>query len=217
MTWWPTSRNYHFPSVSLSSEPLDPDHRRWIVVNGLWPLAKKKSDDSLATARALAAAGFPSPAFVWAVRSAEIFMREAVLFPYFYEQTDDVPLAFRKAQQVFGNGSKWTKALAYVRDQFGLDLSDALTDDGRDAFAVWQTEGVMGRHSMAHGFAEATPEDAERAIAFVDRFIEYFSQRLVIADRGPLRGVLRSAFEEAKRLYDEEVAAEASAYEVDNG
>jgi HEPN domain-containing protein len=200
----------------MNETPLDPDQRRWLVVNVFWPQAKAKTDESLETARTLSAAGFHTPAFVWAVRSAEIFMRECLLFLHLYEEMGDIRRAFRRTQQIFGKGSDWNRALRFVQEEFDLDYSDALTSDDRDAFAVWQNEGVMGRHNMVHGLAEATPDMAAGVISFVGRFVEYFAQRLVVADRGPLRGVLRALLEEARRLYEEESSREDGSDQEDH-
>jgi hypothetical protein len=53
----------------------------------------------------------------------------------------------------------------------------------------------------------APADQAGYAIAFADRLISWFAQRLALADRGPLRGVLIAALDEARRLYADEAAS----------
>lgn len=48
-------------------------------------VASQKAGDSLQVARELLEAGYPSPAFVWAVRAVEVFYKEFLLAPHFYE------------------------------------------------------------------------------------------------------------------------------------
>src|SRR5437870_11852357 len=103
------------------------------------PLAVKNTMASLNTARGLLQAGFASPAFVWAVRSAEIFFREALLFPLWYEETGDVGKSFDATRQFLESG-KWERAIRRVREAYDLTGVDheARMEDGGDAWVYWR-------------------------------------------------------------------------------
>jgi hypothetical protein len=182
--------------------------RHSVVVWGLWPFAHGLATDSLAEARRLNAAGFPTAAFVWAVRSAEMYLRDCVLFCHFFEETGDVDKALKKARGIFGDG-KWAAALRFAEEEFG-PFDEPLTTDGDNAWKVWQRWHVSARGHMVHGRMEATPEQAEWAIDFADRFISWSSQRLATSERGPLRGALRTLFEQLREQYREAVSREES-------
>jgi HEPN domain-containing protein len=86
------------------------------VLRGIWLDHRKRASQSLATSRRLGQRGEYGPAFVWAVRAVEIFVRECLLFPHFYEQLGDVRAAYRKARESFG--TNWTKALAIAMEAY---------------------------------------------------------------------------------------------------
>ena len=189
----------------IGAQHEEPD-RRSIVVGALWPLALSHAKNSLDSARRLNEAGFPTPAFVWAVRSAELFLRDCVLFCHFFEESGDVGKALKKARGIFGDG-KWSAALRFAEEEFG-PFDEPLTADGEKAWVVWQRWLVSARGHMVHGRMEATPEQAQWAIDFADRFISWFSQRLVTSERGPIRGVLRTLFEQLRDEYREAASGE---------
>lgn len=100
--------------------------------------------------------------------------------------------ALKKARRIFGDG-KWSAALRFAEEEFG-PFDEPLTADGDNAWAVWQWWHVSARGLMVHGRMEATPEQAQWAVDFADRFISWFSQRLATSERGPIRGVLEALF-----------------------
>lgn len=169
------------------------------------PLAIKHTTESLETAKSLYAAGFSSPAFVWAVRSAEIFFREALLFPLEYERTGDVADAFAAARELFGSG-KWERSLRRVRESYGLSGPDhdALLESGEEAWGYWRREGVGVRGDVVHGRAEVEPERAEWAIEFVEQMRTWFTLRVMTADDGPFAGLFIDIIEQARTIYERE-------------
>src|SRR2546430_13288952 len=88
------------------------------VLRGIWIEHQARAQRSLSLSRNLLAADAPGPAFVWAVRAVEIFVRECLLFPHYYEQAGDDRSAFRKAAKVFGSG-EWTRSLAVATEAYG--------------------------------------------------------------------------------------------------
>lgn len=212
----PSARPSHKQtSRSPGSDPVDtvecvedrpPAELRGVLLRREFlPLAIKHTTESLEAAKSLYAAGFPSPAFVWAVRSAEIFFREALLFPLEYERTGDVAEAFAAARELFGSG-KWERSLRRVRESYGLTGPDhdAVLESGEDAWDYWRREGVGVRGDVVHGRAEAEPERAEWAIAFVEQMRTWFALRVMTADAGPFAGVFIDIIEQARAIYERE-------------
>lgn len=188
------------------SEPIPAEFRRAVLRQRFLPLAIKHTCTSLETARELHAAGFRSPAFVWAVRSGEIFFREALLFPIEFEATGDVRASFAKVRELFRAG-KWTSAIRRVRDAYGLEGSehDALMDSGEDAWIYWGRHGVGPRGETVHGRGEVeSDETVAWAIAFVDRMRVSFTLRMLMSEQGPLAGTLREILDHAAELYQRE-------------
>jgi hypothetical protein len=191
-----------------TSEPVVPKvARSEILKRGFLPLAIEHTRKSLDTAQQLLDAGFPSAAFVWATRSAEIFMREALLFPLWYEETGDVRASFSEVRDFLGSG-KWSRSIRRVREAYGLigDEHDALTDSGEDAFVAWTRDFVRPRGEIVHGRAEADEVMAATAIAFAERMREWFTLRVISSEAGPFAGTLREVFEHARALYEAEQA-----------
>ena len=191
-----------------TSEPVVPkEFRSEILKRGFLPLAIEHTRKSLDTAQHLLDAGFPSVAFVWASRSAEIFMREALLFPLWYEETGDVRASFAEVRDFLGSG-RWGRSIRRVREAYGLigDEHDALTDSGEDAFVVWTRDFVGPRGEIVHGRAEADEPMAATAIVFAERMREWFTLRIISSEEGPFAGALREVFERARALYEAEQA-----------
>ena len=191
-----------------TSDPVVPKAiRSEILKRGFLPLAIEHTRKSLDTAQQLLDAGFPSAAFVWATRSAEIFMREALLFPLWYEETGDVHASFAEVRDFLGSG-RWSRSIRRVRETYGLigEEDDALTDSGEDAFVAWTRDFVRPRGEIVHGRAEADEAMAVTAIAFAERMREWFTVRIVSSEVGPFAGVLREVFEHARAIYEAEQA-----------
>jgi hypothetical protein len=166
------------------------------------PITVERVAASLDAARSLLASGFPSPAFVWAVRSGEILFREMVLFPIHFEKDGVTSLALRKARQEFGGGD-WKHAFDFARTHHGIGTTEdpPLTDEAEDAWVHWLRHGVGRRHEIVHGRDEADDDDAEWAIAFADRMRTWITIRLVAGSEGPFAGLFVEKIEEARRLY----------------
>ncbi len=181
------------------------EHRKELLNRGFLPLAVDHTRKSLQTAQALLDAGFPSAAFVWATRSAEIFIREALLFPLAFEETGDVRASFTEVRDLFGSG-RWNLSIRRAREAYGLEGTEheALTETGEDAFGAWTRDFVGPRGEIVHGRAEADTEMAATAIAFADRMREWFTIRIVTADTGPFAGALYQMFEQARTMYEQE-------------
>lgn len=194
---------------------LPAEVRRVLLRREFLPLAIKHTTESLETAKSLYAAGFSSPAFVWAVRSAEIFFREALLFPLEYERTGDVAEAFAATRELFGSG-KWERSLRRVRESYGLTGTDhdALLESGEEAWGYWRREGVAVRGDVVHGRAEAERERAEWAIAFVERMRTWLTLRVITADDGPFAGLFIDIIEQARAVYERE--RERGSAEIDD-
>src|SRR5262245_11148139 len=98
---------------------------------------------ALEEARRLNVEGHPGPAFVWAVRAAEIFMRDFVLAPHFMLKGLPWRKAWQKGSQVLGT-SNWAKAFAKADEWYG-PFDEPLTTDSRNAWKVWTKEAVLAR------------------------------------------------------------------------
>jgi hypothetical protein len=182
------------------------EFRRDLLQMRFMPLAIEHTLRSLDTAKELHAAGFLSPAFVWAVRSGEIFFREALLFPIEFEATGDITASFAKVRHLF-QGGRWAQAIKRVRTAYGLEGAehDALIENGEAAWLYWSRHGVGPRGETVHGRCEIEDDETvEWAIAFVDRMREWFTLRVIMSEQGPFAGTLRELFERASEEYRRE-------------
>jgi HEPN domain-containing protein len=186
---------------------LPAEHRTDLLKRGFLPLAIENTRRSLESAQRLLDAGFSSPAFVWAIRSAEIFIREALLFPLEFEATGDVRASFSKVRG-FHRSDQWSRSIARIREAYGLRGAHdtALTESGEDLFGAWSRDFVRPRAEVVHGRAEVDEAMARAAIAFTDRIRVWLTARIVGSDEGPLAGTLRNLFEQARAQYEEERA-----------
>jgi len=182
----------------------DAELRRQVIRTVFLPMAVERTRRSLDTAKALHSAGFLSPAFVWAVRSGEIFFCEGLLFPIEYEASGDVEDAFRRVRDAF-RGGKWGAAEKRIRAAYGLTDEDHLaeTTSGEDALVYWGREGVGRRGEVVHGREEITePEFVEWAIGFVERMQQWWTLRAIASSDGPLGNTLRDIIENARGAYE---------------
>ena len=163
------------------------------ILRGIWLEHHARARLSLSQSQELLAHGASGPAFVWAVRAIEIFVRECLLFPHFYEQTGDLTGSFRKAAKVFGSGN-WPLALSIATEAYG-PLDAPLTETDEDAWRHWKRVAVRHRGDVVHGRTDASGEDAAWVQAYALRFMEWWAQRLAVLDRGPLKGVLAEIVE----------------------
>jgi hypothetical protein len=204
----------------MVGDPLPEPHRTHLLRQEFLPLAIANTLQSLETAQALLADGYPSPAFVWAVRSTEILFREAILFPIYFQRRGDVRWAFKKAREEFRTGPSWKRAFEFAREQHGVgeDHDPPLTKDGRDAWKVWLEEGVGPRGEIVHGRSEADEGLAAAAIGFAERMREWVTLRLVVGDKGPFGGLMRELIDEFRAAYiAEQIDQDAPAHDDDDG
>jgi hypothetical protein len=162
-------------------------------------VASRRSGDSIQVARELLEMGYPSPAFVWAVRAVEIFYKEFLLAPYYYD--GDWARAVRKANKLFGS-SNWDKAIAKVDEVFG-PLDKMVTEVGNDALDVWIKQIVRIRGDIVHGRMNAESETAQLAVGYADQLITQLKLRVVVTRKHPFSEVFMGIIEQGRKLYQE--------------
>lgn len=177
-------------------EPYNETQADVRVHRGIWLGHRRRAAVSLNESRRLAKLGFTDPAFVWAVRAVEIFVRECLLFPLYYEELGDLGAAHKRACNVFGSGN-WARALD-VASKFYGPFDQPLTDADEDAWAHWRRVAVGNRGEVVHGRSTVSREEVEWVQSYGERFMSWWAQRLFVADRGPLRGVLIELIEEIR-------------------
>lgn len=169
--------------------------------------AFSRAERARAEARTLLAAGFPAPALVWAVRSAEMLMRDFVLAPHFIEEGHSWQSAMRAGSRVLGD-SNWARAFAKAEEWYG-PFDEPMMEDGSNAWRYWQGLIVRRRGDVVHGrpVTEVTHEEAEEVCAFADRMASWFAQRFVVSDAHPIGRRIRRLLESvaAERRSNESV------------
>jgi hypothetical protein len=100
-----------------------------------------------------------------------------------------------KGSGVLGS-NRWAQAFAKA-DEWCGPFDKALTTDDRDAWTVWIKDAVPLRHQIVHGELVDMPQVqvVTDAIAFVDRLISWWTQRLVTSDRHPAGQEFREGLE----------------------
>jgi hypothetical protein len=153
-------------------------------------VAMDRSFDSLQTARRLRAAGFNGPAYVWAVRSVEIFVREFALLPAFISSGLSFNQAYKKARSVLGGGN-WVRAMARVVTEYG-PIDPMLTTDDEDAWAVWGRQAPEVRGELVHGSAKGDASDAEvdSVIEWAEMLRQQLGIRLMLRPNHPAYAVI---------------------------
>jgi hypothetical protein len=166
-------------------------------LDGLVRTAIAHSKSSLSEAQALLEAGFPSPSYVWAVRSVEIFMKEVMLLPLFLEQHDgDWRRAWRRTRKTFGSGN-WRQAISEVDAAYG-PLDPLLTEDGADVWDVWSTVVVGRRGDIVHGVAGASGDEAAAVLQWAEQMLIQLPLRLIVARKHPLHDFFMATLEAAR-------------------
>lgn len=153
---------------------------------------------ALDEARRLNAAGFHGPAYAWAVRAAEVFMRDFVLAPRFMLAGLPWRKAWAKGSKILGS-SNWSRAFAKADEWYG-PFDEPLTTDNRNAWKTWTTEAIVARGQVVHGHAihPPTADEAAGAIAFVDRLVSWWTQRLTTSGQHPAGQEFREALDAAR-------------------
>jgi len=159
---------------------------------------RRRALAALEEARRLHDAEFHGPAYVWAVRAAEVFMRDFVLAPRFMLEGDPWRKAWAKGSNVLGS-SNWAKAFKSADRWYG-PFDEPLTTDDRNAWKAWTKGAIIARGHVVHGHAihPPTSDEAAGAIAFVDRLISWWTQRLITSDRHPAGQEFRDALDAAR-------------------
>lgn len=147
--------------------------------------AIERSHRCLDLAEAMSSAGFHTPAYVWAVRSIEVFVKEVMLLPiYFGQSGGDFNSSWKKTQKVFGS-SNWGPAMKLVDDTFG-PLDPMVTDDGKEVWAEWKSKVLRRRGEFVHGVAEADSDEAKLIITWAEMMRTQLTLRLIAAKKHPL-------------------------------
>jgi hypothetical protein len=199
---------------------MDLDRRPGCFFDVTLRVAIKRSRDSAAEARRLLEAGFPSPAYVWAVRSVEIFVKEVMLLPHFLIEIEGTPDEFDRVwgearQQIkdsFGSG-RWDGALRKVDEAFG-PLAPMRTDDGKDVWSVWKSKVVRRRGDTVHGRptenGDPSPTEAAQVVLRADQMMDQLTLRLIASGTHPLHDLVVAAFDNAAEAARLELGAIAS-------
>jgi hypothetical protein len=176
--------------------------------------AIRRSRDSAAEARRLLASEFPGPAYVWAVRSIEIFIKEVMLLPVFLEEIEGEPDDFdrvwtdswKQVRECFRN-DRWDAALCKVQDAYGALDPLPLTDDGEDVWSVWKSRIVRRRGDTVHGRptdeGDPTPPEAELVVEWAEQMMTQLTLRLTLTTH-PLHDLFAATFERARQAYQDE-------------
>lgn len=161
--------------------------------------ATSRASRTRAEAHALLEAGFPCPALVWAVRGAEVFMRDFVLAPHFMEEGDDWSTAMQKGSDVLENAGKrgWRKAFAAAEAWWG-PFDEPLTGENDHAWEFWKEHVVARRGDIVHGraVADVDEEEAREVLAFVERMATWYPQRFLTSGKHPLSHEFRKLLAE---------------------
>jgi hypothetical protein len=148
-----------------------------------------------AEARRLNELGHHAVAYVWAVRSAEILLRDFVLAPHFIELGDDWDKAMRRGSSELGS-SNWKGAFSKAEEWYG-PFDTPMTEGDENAWAVWTSRVVRRRGDLVHGSPVHEPdrEEARDAIAFSERMATWYAQRLTTSERHPAGKAFREVLE----------------------
>jgi hypothetical protein len=171
-----------------------------------------KSRVSIDQANRLLEDGFPGPAYVWAVRSVEIFVKEVMLLPLFLEEVPEDKdwdkvwnRARKRVERTFGSDN-WEKAIAKVDEVYG-PLDPMLTTEGENVWDVWRTVVIRRRGDTVHGKPVAQEVDADEAMVVVgwaEQTMTQLTLRLIAARKHPLSDLFVVAMEQAREAMQAE-------------
>lgn len=152
-----------------------------------------------AESQAILDAGLPSAALVWAVRAAEILMRDFVLAPHFIEQGSSWEEAMREGSRVLGS-SAWSRAFAKAEEWYG-PFDEPLTTEEANAWKVWINGFVRLRGDLVHGRAvvDVSADLAADAIVFAERMSSWYAERFLTSSTHPMGQHFRALFEELRQ------------------
>ena len=179
---------------------------------GFWDaiirIAIKMSRDSAEDARRLLAAGFPGPAYVWAARSIEIFVKEVILLPAFLieieGEDDEFDRVFEQAREKIDdtfNTGRWNAGLRKAEEAFGT-FAPMLTEDGTDVWNVWKSSVVPRRGAVVHGNeADPSVEEAELVVQWADQMMTQLTMRLMVSEAHPLHDLIVAGLTKAAETH----------------
>lgn len=157
--------------------------------------AASRAARSRAEAHALLNQGHPGPALIWAIRAAELFMRDFVLAPHYMEDGLDWAASMKRGSKVLDNAGQrgWRRAFAKAEEWWG-PFDEPLTEAGDNAWEFWKDHVVRRRGDIVHGrpVPDVTPEEAGEVLAFVDRLSTWYPQRFLTSASHPLARELRT-------------------------
>jgi len=179
------------------------DRSRGGEIDHLLRTASYRARKSAAEATKLLTAGCPGPAYVWAVRSIEIFVKEIMLLPLFLEESTAATLdeawaeAWAKVRRTFQSG-RWNRALRLVDERYG-PLEGMLTESGEDVWQVWKSQVVPRRGDIVHGVPhDPSPDEARVVIHWAEQMMQQLVMRLIVARRHPLHDLFTAALDAAR-------------------
>jgi hypothetical protein len=118
--------------------------------------AIRRSGQSRDTAKALLAGHFAGPAYVWAVRAIEMYVKEVMLLPLYLEASGgDWDQSWKSIRETFSSG-KWNRALRAVEETYG-PLDAMKTEDNFGAPRMLTLRFYASFVGAAH------PPDRQRA------------------------------------------------------
>jgi len=173
--------------------------------------AFRRAQASADQAQGLLNAGYPEPAYVWAFRSVEIFVKEVMLLPLFLEEISEGDFdevwaeARRRIEDTFKSG-RWDNALKRVNEVYG-PLDPMVTDDGRDVWQVWRSVALPRRGDIVHGrplAVEVTADEAAELLRWSSQMRGQLSMRLVVARKHPVSDLVIAAIEKAQAQFKAE-------------
>jgi len=173
--------------------------------------AFRRAQASADQAQGLLDAGYPEPAYVWAFRSLEIFVKEVMLLPLFLEEIPEGDFdevwaeARRRIEDTFKSG-RWDNALKRVNEVYG-PLDPMVTDDGRDVWQVWKSVALPRRGDIVHGrplAVEVTADEAAELLQWSSQMRGQLSMRLVVARKHPVSDLVIAAFEKPQAQFKAE-------------
>ena len=164
--------------------------------------ASRRASQSADEAQRLLGVGSAGPAYVWAVRSLEIFVKETMLLPLLLERSnenalDDAwPHVWAQLRDTFRSG-KWDRALRLVGQAYG-PLAPMMTDSGEDVWSVWKNRVIPRRGDIAHGWVEAPSfEETALVLLWAKQLMDQLRLRLIAGGKHPLHDLFVAALEPA--------------------
>ena len=152
---------------------------------------------SLDTARSLLASNFYGPAYVWAVRSVEVYLKEVVLLPLFLETNDGDWVRARKSIRKLFSSGNWSRAIKKIEEEYG-PFDPMLTEDNKNVWDIWKQTIVGRRGDTVHGLVDTQRSETEIVVKWAEMMTEQLSMRLIAAGRHPLSDMILQVIDRAR-------------------